>query len=927
MLKKSILIIFYEYLLDKVVLYAVLKYMLYTSVCIEDIYDNLGNRVLNKVLKMELINFDYIDSDSAEEFISNHKIPNTASVLIQIFYSNQEITKLYRVRDELNTLLPNASLIATSTSGVISDGHFTDDVIKVSFSIFESSTTKSIGYSSKNIDEIIDDLDTDFVTNDTKLFVIFANTFTFDSTTFIQRLGERFPTVSLAGGNAGDDYQFKKCEVFTDNSENCDVVIAAVDSSELQVETKYLFNWQTIGQKMTVTKSEGIKVFEIDNRPAIEVYRYYLGDDVANDLLTFGIEFPIIFKDHGVDVARALVGFDSDEGSISFAGNVPQDVSVKFAYANVEHIEKENREMLLNDFSHKNEAIYIYSCGSRRQMLGAFLNEELADLNDIAPTVGFITYGEFFHDTLACQNNLLNITTTYVVLNESSASEPFALRHSKVEKDKRDITLKAITTLVSRTSDELDENIFYLKQFRNAVKEAYIFSIADASGCIQYVNKNFENISGYSYDELIGKNHNITRHEETPSNLFKNLWETIKKGKMWRGLLKNRRKDGTTYHAISNIVPMFYKDGSFREYISIKNDVTELEEYKLLLKNELDTTSKTLEGNLNYTRQYESAINSSIGILKTDTDNVITYANEMYCRLSGYTLEELVGKSCKASRSTEHIAADVCDDITLRLSEKKVFNEILTNVAKDGSEYVLNTLFYPVEDLNGSVFEYLHVMFDITEVTQLNKEIIDTQKEVVYTMGAIGETRSEETGAHVKRVAEYSYLLARLYGSSEEESNLLKQASPMHDIGKVAIPDNILNKPGKLTFDEMEIMKTHARIGYEMLKHSNRSILKASATVALTHHEKWDGSGYPYGLKGDDIHLHGRITAIADVFDALGHERVYKEAWPMKEILMFFKEQRGKHFEPRLIDLFLDNLDMFLEIKEKFNQDDVESVK
>ena len=876
---------------------------------------------------MELINFDYIDSDSAEEFISNHKIPNTASVLIQIFYSNQEIAKLYRVRDELNKLLPNASLIATSTSGVISDGHFTDDVIKVSFSIFESSTTKSIGYSSKNIDEIIDDLDTDFVTNDTKLFVVFANTFTFDSTTFIQRLGERFPTVSLAGGNAGDDYQFKKCEVFTDRSENCDVVIAAVDSSELQVETKYLFNWQTIGQKMRVTKSEGIKVFEIDNRPAIEVYRYYLGDDVANDLLTFGIEFPIIFKDHGVDVARALVGFDSDEGSISFAGNVPQDVSVKFAYANVEHIEKENREMLLNDFSHKNEAIYIYSCGSRRQMLGAFLNEELADLNDIAPTVGFITYGEFFHDTLACQNNLLNITTTYVVLNESSASEPFSLRHSTIEKDKRDITLKAITTLVSRTSDELDENIFYLKQFRNAVNEAYIFSIADANGRMQYVNKNFENISGYSYDELIGKNHNMTRHEETPSKLFKNLWETIQKGKMWRGLLKNRRKDGTTYHALSNIMPMFYKDGSFREYISIKNDVTELEEYKLLLKNELDTTSKTLEGNLNYTRQYESAINSSIGILKTDTDNIITYANEMYCRLSGYTLEELVGKSCKVSRSAEHIAADVCDDITLRLSEKKVFNEILTNVAKDGSEYVLNTLFYPVEDLNGSVFEYLHVMFDITEVIQLNKEIIDTQKEVVYTMGAIGETRSEETGAHVKRVAEYSYLLARLYGSSEEEANLLKQASPMHDIGKVAIPDNILNKPGKLTFGEMEIMKTHARIGYEMLKHSNRSILKASATVALTHHEKWDGSGYPYGMKGDDIHLYGRITAIADVFDALGHERVYKEAWPMDEILIFFKEQRGKHFEPRLIDLFLDNLDMFLAIKEKFNHDDVESVE
>ena len=869
---------------------------------------------------MKLINLDYVDFDSVKEFILKNKIPNTDSVLIQIFHSNQNISKLYQVSEQLDSLLPNASIISTSTSGVIADGSFVDDVIKISFSIFESSTTKSIGYSSKNIDEIINDLEANYITNDTKLFVVFANTFTFDSTSFIKKLGEKFPTVSLAGGNAGDDYNFKKCEVFTNSEKDCDVVIAVVDSSQLKIETKYLFNWQTIGQKMTVTRSEGIKVYEIDNRPAVEVYRYYLGDDVADDLLTFGIEFPLIFQDNGVDVARALVAFDSEEGSISFAGNVPEGISVKFAYANVEHIEKQNREMLLNDFRYKNEAIYIYSCGARRQMLGAFLNEELADLNDIAPTVGFITYGEFFHDTLACQNNLLNITTTYVVLNESSGSEPFELGHSKIEKNKRDIALKAITTLVSRTSDELDENTYYLKQFRKAVKRASIFSIGDENGIIKDVNKNFEKVSGYSTGELIGQNHNITRHEDTPIEVYEEMWETIQSGNMWSGLLKNRRKDGTTYYAISNIVPMFNKDGSFREYMSIKNDVTELEEYKVLLKHELDTTHKSLKENLNYTRQYEDAVNSSIAILKTDTHSIITYANENYSTLSGYTLDELVGKSCSDLRAKKHTLTNECDVIAQKLSEKNIVNEILTNIAKDGSEHVFNSLFYPVEDLHGRVYEHLHVMFDITEVIRLNKEIVDTQKEVVYTMGAIGESRSKETGLHVKRVAEYSYLLAKLYGSNEEEANLLKQASPMHDIGKVAIPDNILKKPGKLSPTEFDIMKTHARLGYEMLKHSNRPILKASATVALTHHEKWDGSGYPEGLKGEDIHLYGRITAIADVFDALGHERVYKHAWPLDDILTLFKEQKGKHFEPRLIDLFFDNLDKFIEIRNRLGE-------
>lgn len=186
-------------------------------------------------------------------------------------------------------------------------------------------------------------------------------------------------------------------------------------------------------------------------------------------------------------------------------------------------------------------------------------------------------------------------------------------------------------------------------------------------------------------------------------------------------------------------------------------------------------------------------------------------------------------------------------------------------------------------------------------------------------MGAIGETRSQETGLHVKRVAEYSYLLAILYGLDEKEANLLRQASPMHDIGKVGIPDNILNKPGKLTPEEFEIMKSHAQLDYEMLKHSKRDILKASAIVAREHHEKWDGSGYPRGLSGENIHIYGRITAIADVFDALAHDRVYKKAWNLEEIYDLLKEEKGKHFDPKLIDIFFNNLDKFLKIKELLN--------
>lgn len=203
------------------------------------------------------------------------------------------------------------------------------------------------------------------------------------------------------------------------------------------------------------------------------------------------------------------------------------------------------------------------------------------------------------------------------------------------------------------------------------------------------------------------------------------------------------------------------------------------------------------------------------------------------------------------------------------------------------------------------------------KVRSLTEEIEATQREVVLTMGTIAETRSKETGNHVKRVGEYSYIFALKHGLSEAEAKLLREASPMHDLGKVAIPDAILHKPGSLTPPEWDIMKTHAEIGYEMLRFSNRPILKAAALIAYTHHEKFDGTGYPNGTKGKDIHVYGRITAICDVFDALGSERSYKKAWPDEKIFELLRSEKGKHLDPDMVDIFFEYLDDFLKIRDE----------
>lgn len=213
------------------------------------------------------------------------------------------------------------------------------------------------------------------------------------------------------------------------------------------------------------------------------------------------------------------------------------------------------------------------------------------------------------------------------------------------------------------------------------------------------------------------------------------------------------------------------------------------------------------------------------------------------------------------------------------------------------------------------------------ESAMLSQEIEETQKEIIFTMGEIGESRSKETGNHVKRVAEYSYILAIGLGMNQDEAELLKMASPMHDIGKVAIPDSVLKKAGKLSDEEFNIMKAHTDIGYGLLKNSHRRILKTAAIVAHQHHEKWNGRGYPNGLKGEEIHIYGRITALADVFDALASDRIYKKAWEIDRIIDLLKEERGEHFDPKVVDTFLENLPQVLKIRDQYSDANLEDIK
>ena len=207
------------------------------------------------------------------------------------------------------------------------------------------------------------------------------------------------------------------------------------------------------------------------------------------------------------------------------------------------------------------------------------------------------------------------------------------------------------------------------------------------------------------------------------------------------------------------------------------------------------------------------------------------------------------------------------------------------------------------------------------EVEKATAELVEREHEALRTISRLAEYRDPETGSHIARVAHYSKMLAKAYGLSEREQEILFYASPLHDIGKVGIPDAILLKPAKFDDDEYIQMKKHSFMGYEILKESRNPYLQAGAIIAKEHHEKYDGSGYGEGLKGEKIHIYGRITAIADVFDALTSQRPYKKPWRFEDAMAFLDEESGKHFDPKLVTLFIENIDKVQEIYLQFEEE------
>ncbi|MCF6283425.1 MAG: HD domain-containing protein [Candidatus Polarisedimenticolaceae bacterium] len=267
---------------------------------------------------------------------------------------------------------------------------------------------------------------------------------------------------------------------------------------------------------------------------------------------------------------------------------------------------------------------------------------------------------------------------------------------------------------------------------------------------------------------------------------------------------------------------------------------------------------------------------------------------------------------------------------------QRYIQEPLHRLIKQGEEAYysnipINTNLYECKEFEEVAQEINHFTKDVlqtksiiekknVQLAELALEIEGAHKETVFTMGVIEEHRSQETKNHTIRVTKYSHLLGQGAGLSEEDIDLLTTAAPLHDIGKLGIPDTILLKPGTLSDQEFTVMKTHTTIGYNMLSHSKGETLQAATIIAHQHHERWDGSGYPQGLVGEDIHIFARIIALVDVYDALSTKRIYKKAWSQEETLTHIQQESGQHFDPQLVDILISCRNKLTRIKQKYHE-------
>jgi putative two-component system response regulator len=410
---------------------------------------------------------------------------------------------------------------------------------------------------------------------------------------------------------------------------------------------------------------------------------------------------------------------------------------------------------------------------------------------------------------------------------------------------------------------------------------------AGATGLIESFNQSAVRLFGYKEDEVIGQPLRLViAPEEKDASSDAVLTEAV-----------GRRKDGSCFPIEIDMSQVTIGKrtltvGCIRD-ISVRAEQAERERERGHALHQEALRDRVA---------FEAA---PIGGMITARDGTVERVNQAMCEMTGYTADELIGtQSLELAHPDDRQATiDVIDALLSGRSDTERFEKRYLH--RSGRVIEARVALTKICDDHDEVTQLFGQIEDITEARRTARELEQAQFEMLARLAAVAEFRDDDTGQHTRRVAELSVTIAERLGLPEAEIELIRLAAPLHDVGKIAIPDAILGKRGKLTVDEFDEMKTHTTIGAQMLTGSAFALLEMAEQIALTHHEKWDGSGYPAGLAGDAIPIVGRIVAVADVFDALTHSRPYKPAWSTPDALAEITSQAGRHFDPDVLHALL----------------------
>jgi len=556
---------------------------------------------------MRQLNYNYTSKKEFLHFLQQHHVNLfDDKILVQMFTSLEDIKEIETIANDVCAILQNAKLIGVSTAGEILESHMLEKHVILSISIFEKTTLDTVYIDEKNSYKLGEKVAKKLLRDGTKCVISFVEGLSQQGEEYLDGFNAHNKNnIIIVGGMAADLFTFSHTFVIHQNKiYTAGAVAVALCGDALEVTNDYNLGWRAVGPSFIITKAEENRVYEINNKPIKILYGEVLGQEVSKNMPASVTEFPLLKQENGVLIARQMINVLED-GSIIYAGKLHEGDKVHFGIGSSKDVNDYNPAETNSLANKEFQAAFIYSCAGRKQFLSFELEKTFRQVSQLTPTAGFFTYGEFY--TNRQHQMMLNMTNTLLFLNEKETrdGERKPVIHKELERTNK-LNDSAILHLIDYVSHnleqqqkEFDTTKFKLDEFLEDVNSVVIISRADLQGKITYANEEFEKISGYKKEELLGKNHNIIRNPLIDAEVFKNLWQTIQKGDVWHGTLSNKAKDGSIYYVKSHIFPIFDREYNITEYMAIREDITDVVRSKKAYANQLQFSNMLLDSEEN----------------------------------------------------------------------------------------------------------------------------------------------------------------------------------------------------------------------------------------------------------------------------------------------------------------------------------------